>query len=54
MNTKLLEMKSICKSFSGTQVLFDVDFDLDYGEVHVLAGENGAGKSSELEVTIIR
>ena len=50
MNTKLLEMKSICKSFSGTQVLFDVDFDLDYGEVHVLAGENGAGKSTLIKI----
>lgn len=43
---KILEMKSICKQFSGNQVLFDVDFDLNYGEVHALVGENGAGKST--------
>lgn len=46
MGKKLLEMKSICKQFSGNQVLFDVDFDLNYGEVHALVGENGAGKST--------
>lgn len=50
MNGKLLEMKSICKSFSGTQVLFDVNFDLNYGEVHALIGENGAGKSTLIKV----
>ena len=46
MSEKLLEMKSICKQFSGNQVLFDIDFDLNYGEVHALIGENGAGKST--------
>ena len=43
---KLLEMKDICKSFSGTQILFDVNFDLEAGQVHALVGENGAGKST--------
>lgn len=47
---KLLQMKSICKSFSGTQVLFDVNFDLNYSEVHALIGENGAGKSTLIKV----
>ena len=27
-------------------MLFDIDFDLNYGEVHALIGENGAGKST--------
>lgn len=47
---KLLEMKKICKSFSGTQILFDVDFDVEKGQVHALVGENGAGKSTLIKI----
>lgn len=50
MKEKLLEMKGICKEFSGNQILFDVDFDLNYGEVHALVGENGAGKSTLIKI----
>ena len=38
--------EKISKSFSGIQVLMDVDFDIRPGEVHALMGENGAGKST--------
>ena len=50
LKEKLLEMKGICKEFSGNQILFDVDFDLNYGEVHALVGENGAGKSTLIKI----
>lgn len=50
MKEKLLEMRGICKEFSGNQILFDVDFDLNYGEVHALVGENGAGKSTLIKI----
>jgi len=40
------EMTSISKSFFGTKAIDNVDFDLRWGEVHALLGENGAGKTS--------
>ena len=50
MAEKFLEMKSICKSFGPTQILFNIDFDIECGEVHALVGENGAGKSTLIKV----
>lgn len=46
----LLEMKGISKKFPGVLALDNVDFDLRYGEVHVLFGENGAGKSTLINI----
>ena len=50
MSGHLLELKKISKSFGTNQVLFNVDFTLDRGEIHALIGENGAGKSTMMNI----
>jgi ABC-type uncharacterized transport system ATPase subunit len=48
--TTSLVLKGIRKSFDGVVVLDDAEFGVDAGEVHALLGENGAGKSSLMNV----
>lgn len=50
MNGHLLEMKNISKSFGANKVLFDINFTLDRGEIHAIIGENGAGKSTMMNI----
>jgi len=50
MSHKNLEFKGISKSFGQNQVLFQVDFSLGKGEVHAIIGENGAGKSTMMNI----
>ena len=45
-----LELKGISKSFDGFQAIAGADFAVAGGEVHALLGENGAGKSSLMNV----
>lgn len=49
-NQAAVELIGIRKSFGGFRALDDVDFTARYGEVHALLGENGAGKSSLMNV----
>lgn len=46
VNSKIIEMKGINKSFFGVKILENTSFDLKYREVHAVLGENGAGKST--------
>ncbi|BDG01297.1 sugar ABC transporter ATP-binding protein [Anaeromyxobacter oryzae] len=45
-----LEVRDIRKEFPGVVALDRVDFSVDLGRVHALAGENGAGKSTLVKI----
>jgi len=49
-NKIILEMKNITKAFKGVTVLENASFELREGEIHTLLGENGAGKSTVLNI----
>lgn len=46
----LLEAKHINISFSGIQILHDLNFEIDAGEINCLCGGNGAGKSTLVKI----
>ncbi len=48
--THALELKAISKSFDGKEALRKASFNVRWGEVHALLGENGAGKSTIMNV----
>ena len=50
MNTPILQMRGITKSFPGVKALQDVTLQVNRGEVHAICGENGAGKSTLMKV----
>lgn len=45
-----LQLTGIDKSFDGFKALSGADFSAHWGEVHALLGENGAGKSSLMNI----
>lgn len=49
MAEEILRMTNITKRFAGITALDRVEFSCNKGEVHILAGENGAGKSTILK-----
>ncbi|WP_051284054.1 ABC transporter ATP-binding protein [Desulforegula conservatrix] len=44
--TKILEVRSVSKSFGGIKAQKDISFDIDKGTVAGLIGPNGAGKTT--------
>lgn len=49
-NTPLLEMRGVTKDFYGNEVLKDINFCLEKGEILGLVGENGAGKTTLMKI----
>lgn len=50
MENKIIELKKVNKHYGGVHALKGVDFDLNYGEIHCLIGQNGCGKSTMIKV----
>lgn len=49
-NRVLLEVKNLRKEFLGVVAVNDVSLDIRKGEVHIIIGENGAGKSTVVKM----
>ena len=45
---KLLEAKKLSAFYGATQVLFDIDFAIEAGQITTILGANGAGKTTTL------
>lgn len=45
-----LQMSGIVKKYGGVTVLKEVDFTVKSGEIHALLGENGAGKTTMMNI----
>ncbi|CAN7164607.1 branched-chain amino acid ABC transporter ATP-binding protein [Variovorax paradoxus] len=48
----LLKANSLCAWYGAAQILYDVDLEVQRGEVVALMGRNGAGKSTTLKTLI--
>lgn len=50
MDTPILNITGLRKTFAGVTALEDIDFEVLPGEIHCLAGENGSGKSTLIKM----
>ncbi len=48
----VLEVKNICKSFGSKQILKDVSFSIDEGQILGFIGPNGAGKTTTIKMIL--
>lgn len=45
---KLLECQNLCKSFGKKQILKNVSFEIDEGDILAFIGPNGSGKTTTI------
>jgi simple sugar transport system ATP-binding protein len=50
MAEPFLALRKVSKHYAGVTALDKVDFDIQKGEIHCLAGENGSGKSTIIKI----
>lgn len=48
----MLEIKNLCASVEGKEILKGINLSIGYGEVHVIMGPNGSGKSTLSNVLV--
>lgn len=52
MNSSVLKINNVNKTFGGLKALTRINLDIEKGKVHAIIGPNGAGKSTLLNVCI--
>jgi simple sugar transport system ATP-binding protein len=50
MTEPFLTLRQVSKHYVGVTALDNVDFEIQKGEIHCLAGENGSGKSTMIKI----
>lgn len=49
---KILECKNLCKKFGKKQILKDVSFEIDEGDILAFIGPNGSGKTTTIKLIL--